>query len=42
MGPDLIPHKDKEAAEAFMKEHKGKEIVSFDKVDMNLIKGLMK
>ncbi len=42
MGADLIPHKSKEAAEEFMKEHKGKEILSFDEINMQVMKGLMK
>ncbi len=40
MGDELIPFKTKKDAEAFLKEHNGKSIVQFDKVDAQVLSGL--
>ncbi len=40
MGHDLIPHPDMYDAEAFMKDHKGKAIVRFEDIDMDMLLGL--
>lgn len=42
MGADLIPHKDQQAAEEFMKEHQGKKILKANEVNKETIKELMK
>jgi len=42
MGHELIPHPDMYDAREFMKDHKGKAIVRFDDVDMEMLKGLDK
>lgn len=41
MGHDLVPLKDKKAAEDFKAEHQGKNIFAFAEVDMKTIKALV-
>jgi nitrous oxide reductase accessory protein NosL len=40
MGHELIPFETREAAESFSKDHKGKEILTFDKITPGLIESL--
>ncbi len=40
MGDELIPFRTKEEAETFSKDHFGKSIVSFDKINAKLVHGL--
>ena len=40
MGHDLIPHPDEYDAKEFMKDHKGKRLLTFDEVTMKLLLGL--
>lgn len=40
MGKELIPFKTKEAALKFMKEHRGKRVLSFDEIDEKVLKEL--
>ncbi len=42
MGHELVPHPDRYDAEEFMKDHKGKRILTFDQVTMELLLGLDK
>ncbi len=42
MGADLIPHKDQQAAEEFMKEHQGKKMLKATEVNKEIIKEMMK
>lgn len=42
MGHDLIPHPDNYDAKEFFKDHKGKRLLSFDEVTMELLLGLDK
>lgn len=41
MGHDLVPLRDKTAAEDFLKEHQGKKILSFEQIDQLVLKELM-
>ncbi len=41
MGADLIPHKDQQAAEEFMKEHQGKKMLKASEVNKEIIKEMM-
>ena len=40
MGPELIPHATLEAAEEFLRDHRGNRIIRFDDVDSDLLKSL--
>lgn len=40
MGRELIPHASEKAAKHFMKDHGGDEILTFQKVSLNLIESL--
>lgn len=42
MGHELVPHPDMYDAKSFMKDHKGKRILTFDEVTMPLLRGLDK
>lgn len=42
MGHDFVAFSQKEKAEIFLKDHQGKTIVSFDKIDKDLLTGLAK
>jgi len=42
MGHDLVPHPDKFDAGEFMKDHKGKRILTFDEITMELLLALDK
>ncbi|MDX2302953.1 MAG: nitrous oxide reductase accessory protein NosL [Microscillaceae bacterium] len=41
MGSDLVPHRDKTAAEEFMKDHQGSKILRFEEVDLDMIKQII-
>ena len=40
MGHELIPFSSQDGAENFMKDHHGKEILTFDKITPELIKSM--
>ena len=40
MGPELVPHRTREEAEEFLRDHKGKKVVSFDEVNTELLRSL--
>jgi nitrous oxide reductase accessory protein NosL len=42
MGHELIPHPDRYDADEFMKDHRGKRLVTFEEVTMALLLGLDK
>jgi len=40
MGRELIPFEKEAQAQEFMKDHKGKSVLPFDKIDLSLVMGL--
>jgi nitrous oxide reductase accessory protein NosL len=40
MGKELIPFEKEAEAQEFMKDHKGKSVLPFDKIDLGLVMGL--
>lgn len=42
MGSDFVPHQNKESAEEFLREHKGKEVLEFSQINAEIVKTLLK
>jgi nitrous oxide reductase accessory protein NosL len=40
MGRELIPFEKEAGAQEFMKDHKGKDVLPFERIDLGLVKGL--
>lgn len=40
MGSELVPHRTREEAKEFLRDHKGKKVVSFDEVTTELLRSL--
>ncbi len=42
MGPELVPHRTREEAEEFLRDHKGSKVVFFDEVTREILRTLNK
>ena len=40
MGSELVPHRTREEAEEFLRDHKGEKVISFDEVTTELLRSL--
>mgnify|MGYP001820071519 FL=1 len=40
MGSELVPHRTREEAEEFLRDHKGNRVISFDEVTTELLRSL--